>query len=93
MFTGGLVDEVKGLLKSGVNEDSPPFRALGYKHVFKHLKETLSLEETVRLTKRDTRHYAKRQMTWFRKMEGIQWFNPEDFDSLKDHIKKTLDSC
>ena len=92
MFKGGLVDEVKNLLEKGVNEESPPFRALGYKHVFKHLKNDLTLEEAVRLTKRDTRHYAKRQMTWFRKMDGIQWFNPENFDSLKDHIRKTLDS-
>ena len=92
MFKGGLVDEVKSLLKKGVNEESPPFRALGYKHVFKHLKKNLTLEEAVALTKRDTRHYAKRQMTWFRKMEGIQWFNPEEFDSLKAYIKEELDS-
>jgi len=92
MFAGGLVEEVKSLLKNGVNEESPPFRALGYKHVFKHLKENLPLEDAIRLMKRDTRHYAKRQMTWFRKMEGIQWFNPEDFDSIKEYIKKSLDS-
>jgi len=93
MFKGGLVDEVKSLLEKGVNEESPPFRALGYKHVFQHLKKNLTLEEAISLTKRDTRHYAKRQMTWFRKMEGIQWFNPEDFNSLKEHIKKSMDSC
>lgn len=92
MFAGGLVHEVKSLLEKGVNEESPPFRALGYKFVLKHLKKELSLEEAILLTKRDTRHYAKRQMTWFRKMEGIQWFHPEEFDSLKKHMKEFLDS-
>ncbi len=92
MFARGLVNEVKGLLEKGVNEESPPFRALGYKHVLKHLRKELDLEEAMTLTKRDTRHYAKRQMTWFRKMEGIQWFNPEEFDSIKKHVKKFLDS-
>ena len=91
MFAGGLVNEVKSLLEKGVNEESPPFRALGYKYVLKHLKNEITLEEAVMLTKRDTRHYAKRQMTWFRKMEGIQWFHPEEFDSLKTQIKEFLD--
>ena len=91
MFAGGLVREVKSLLEKGVNEESPPFRALGYKYVLKHLKNEITLEEAVMLTKRDTRHYAKRQMTWFRKMEGIQWFHPEEFDSLKTQIKEFLD--
>jgi len=91
MFAGGLINEVKSLLEKGVNEESPPFRALGYKYVLKHLKNELTLEEAIRLTKRDTRHYAKRQMTWFRKMEGIQWFHPVEFDSLKTQIKEFLD--
>jgi len=91
IFTGGLVNEVKNLLDNGVKKESPPFRALGYKHVLKHLKRELTLEEAVILTKRDTRHYAKRQMTWFRKMEGIEWFNPEEFDSLEERTKEFLD--
>ena len=92
MFTGeGLVNEVKTLLDNGARAESPPFKALGYKHVLKHLKGELTLEETVALTKRDTRHYAKRQMTWFRKMEGIEWFNPEEFDSLVERTKEFLE--
>ncbi len=91
MFKGGLVNEVKGLLENGVKAESPPFRALGYKHVLKHLRRELTLEEAVILTKRDTRHYAKRQMTWFRKMEGIEWFNPEEFESIQERTKEFLD--
>lgn len=90
MFVQGIVEEVEALLKSGVDETSPPFRALGYRHVLSYLKKELSLEETIDLTKRDTRHYAKRQMTWFRKMGGIHWFSPHDFSSLTDTIKGFL---
>ena len=90
MFAQGIVEEIEALLKSGVDETSPPFRALGYKHVLSYLKKELSLEETIDLTKRDTRHYAKRQMTWFRKMGGIYWFSPHDFSSLADTIKGFL---
>jgi len=74
MFEKGIVRETKELLESGVDAGAPPFRALGYKHVLDFLQHRTSLEEAVRLTKSDTRHYAKRQMTWFRKMEGIIWF-------------------
>lgn len=91
MFARGLVREVSQILDTGVGENSPPFRALGYKHVLKHLKSHLTLDEAAILTKRDTRHYAKRQMTWFRKMEGIEWFNPKDFNSLEKRIKVFLD--
>ena len=90
MFTEGIVNEVTALLESGVEETSPPFRALGYKHVLSHLKGELSLEEAIDLTKKDTRHYAKRQMTWFRKMEGIQWVSAHDFSSITDIIKGFL---
>jgi tRNA dimethylallyltransferase len=90
MFKSGIINEVEDLLKNGVKEDSPPFRALGYKYVLKYLKKEMTLEEALRFTKRDTRHYAKRQMTWFRKMEGIQWFSPYDFPSLAAYVKKNL---
>jgi tRNA dimethylallyltransferase len=90
MFTEGIVMEVTAHLESGVDETSPPFRALGYKHVLGHLKGELSLEEAIDLTKKDTRHYAKRQMTWFRKMERIQWFSPHDFSSISETIKGFL---
>jgi tRNA dimethylallyltransferase len=91
MFKRGIINEVEGLLKNGVNENSPPFRALGYKYVLKFLNKEMPLQEAIRLTKRDTRHYAKRQLTWFRKMEGIQWFSPYDFPSLATYVEKNLE--
>ncbi len=90
MFKSGIINEVEDLLKDGVQEDSPPFRALGYKYVLKYLKKEMTPEEALELTKRDTRHYAKRQLTWFRKMEGIEWFSPFDFSSLAAFVEKHL---
>jgi len=90
MFERGIVAEVKTLLEQGIDETSPPFRALGYKYVLQFLKKEMTLEETILLTKRNTRHYAKRQMTWFRKMKGIQWFSPTEFSSIAGYIQKNL---
>ncbi|MFB0564784.1 MAG: tRNA (adenosine(37)-N6)-dimethylallyltransferase MiaA [Candidatus Aminicenantaceae bacterium] len=90
MFKRGIINEVEALLEKGANENSPPFRALGYKYVLKFLKNEMSLEEAISLTKRDTRRYAKRQFVWFKKMKGIQWFSPYDFSSLANYVKKNL---
>lgn len=90
MFSQGIVAEVKQLLNQGVESTSPPFRALGYRHVLKLLGKELSQEEAIDLTKRDTRRYSKRQMTWFRKMTGIQWFSPEDFDQIRLFLENNL---
>ncbi len=91
MFKNGIIKEVEDLLKDGVKEDSPPFRALGYKYVLQYMKKEMTLEEALELTKRDTRRYAKRQLTWFRKMEGIEWFSPFDFPSLAGYVEKNLE--
>ena len=90
MFERGIVKEVQSLLAEGVELDAPPFRALGYSQVLRHLKGDISLEEAIDLTKIETRHYAKRQMTWFRKMPGIQWFEADDFLSVCDFVKTHL---
>jgi tRNA dimethylallyltransferase len=90
MFEKGIVREVQNLLQEGVSEKSPPFRALGYKYVLKFLKKEISMEDAIILTKRDTRHYAKRQMTWFRKIEGIKWFSPYEFPSILEYVQKSF---
>jgi tRNA dimethylallyltransferase len=91
MFERGITREVEELLQQGVNKDSPPFRALGYKYVLRLLKKEIPREEAITLTKRDTRHYAKRQMTWFRKMDGIKWFSPSEFPSILAYVKDNLE--
>jgi tRNA dimethylallyltransferase len=90
MFAGGLVEEVDRLLRQGVREDSPPFRALGYRWVLKFLRNEVSLEEAKTRTKLNTRQYAKRQMTWFQKMEGVVWFSPDDNAALENHLAKNI---
>ena len=90
MFARGIVEEARGLLEEGANPDSPPFRALGYRQVLNHLRGDISLEEAIELTKKETRHYSKRQMTWFRKMTGIHWFTPDDFLSIVMYMKTNL---
>jgi tRNA dimethylallyltransferase len=90
MFERGLVGEVRNLLERGVPESAPPFRALGYRHVLKHIRGGMGLEEAVSLTKADTRQYAKRQMTWFRKMDGVAWFSPDDRSGLEEYVQNHL---
>jgi tRNA dimethylallyltransferase len=82
MFERGLVAEAESLLRAGVPPDAPAFRGLGYRQVLMLLRNEISPEETRDLVKRETRRYAKRQLTWFRKMPGIRWFSPLDFEPV-----------
>jgi tRNA dimethylallyltransferase len=88
MFERGILAEVQRLLAAGVEESAPPFRALGYKHILAHLKGMISLDETGRLTKQDTRHYAKRQISWFRKMAGVSWFPADAHAGLAKFLEE-----
>jgi tRNA dimethylallyltransferase len=91
MFASGIVEETKRLLNSGIPDDAPPFRALGYNQVLSCLRGEIGREEAMELTKRETRRYAKRQMTWFKKMDGIQWFSPGEFEEIKDAVSGFLE--
>jgi tRNA dimethylallyltransferase len=73
MIGDGLVGEVEKLLAR--SPDRTPLQAIGYKEIASHLRGDISLEEAVRLVKRNTRRYAKRQYTWFRREEGIRWLD------------------
>jgi tRNA dimethylallyltransferase len=90
MFARGLVEETRNLIDQNIASDAPPFRALGYRQVVRFLEGRISLEEAIEQTKTETRHYAKRQMTWFRKMEGIRWFSPEKTDEITDFIQENM---
>ena len=74
-FAAGLVDEVRGLLAAGRPAAANAFKALGYREVAAHLRGERTLEDTVALTRRNTRRYAKRQLTWFRAEPGVTWFS------------------
>ena len=73
MFRRGLLDEVRGLLASGLTGQEKPFESLGYKQALAHLKGTLTLAEAVASTQLQTRQYAKRQRTWFRRDAAMHW--------------------
>lgn len=77
MIADGLVEEVKGLLDKGYNLDLKALQSVGYRHVGLFLSGSKNLEDAVYLMKRDTRHLAKRQLTWFRSDKEIRWFHPE----------------
>jgi tRNA dimethylallyltransferase len=75
MFESGLMDEVRGLIESGLSGDEKPFEALGYKQALAHVRGQMSLEQAIESTEIETRQYAKRQLTWFRGDSRIAWFN------------------
>jgi tRNA dimethylallyltransferase len=86
MMAAGLLKEVSALLAAGFARDLKPMRSIGYKEAAAHLYGELSGEEAVSLIKRDTRHYAKRQMTWFRADPDILWFEyPDKFGIMLQH--------
>jgi tRNA dimethylallyltransferase len=83
MLADGLLDEVKNLLARGYSPDLKSMRSIGYKEAVSFLSGRYSLEEAIRLIKRDTRHYAKRQLTWFNTDNEIIWLEyPQNFDSI-----------
>ena len=73
-FANGLVEEVRGLLASGVPADSNALGAHGYRRVVEFLRGQRDLQSAIEQTKLDVRHYAKRQLTWFRHEPGVEWF-------------------
>ncbi len=77
MVATGLVEEVRGLMERGYNLDLKPMQSVGYRHMGLYLTGAMTLEEALSLMQRDTRHLAKRQLTWFRADNGIRWFHPE----------------
>jgi tRNA dimethylallyltransferase len=79
----GLIEETNQLLAQGYRRDSAAMKGLGYRQVGEHLAGEYDATEMVRRFKRDTRHYSKRQMTWFRKEPGIQWLTIEESESVQ----------
>jgi tRNA dimethylallyltransferase len=73
MFASGLIEEVRTLLAGGCAGDEKPFESLGYKQALAHLRGKLSLDEAIESTTVETRQYAKRQRTWFRREPRIHW--------------------
>lgn len=75
MFAAGLVQEIETLLEQGCTGDEKPFESLGYRQALAFIRGETTLERAVYLTQLETRHYAKRQWTWFRRDPEIQWLS------------------
>ena len=82
MLENGLLEEAKDFY--GLNRDNTACQAIGYKELAPYFKGEKTLEECVEKLKLETRHYAKRQLTWFRKNENIVWIYPDDYESAED---------
>jgi tRNA dimethylallyltransferase len=92
MVESDLVGETERILAMGYHEILKPLQTLGYRHVIRYLKGGMALEEALRSMQRDTRHYARRQMTWFRGEAGIEWFHPTETDAVRARIAEFLRS-
>lgn len=79
MLEEGLIDEVKGLKERGFTKDMVSMQGLGYKEILDYLDGNLTLEEAVYILKRDTRHFAKRQLTWFRREPEVSWIHKYEY--------------
>lgn len=90
MISNGLVDEVKALQKENVSKNSVSMQGLGYKEMIAYLQGECTLEEAVYVLKRDTRHFAKRQLTWFKREEDVIWLNRPDFGQSDDKILEEM---
>lgn len=84
MMAAGWLNEVASLLETGLSPDLKPMQGLGYRRLTAHLRGELSLDEAVEKTKTDTRRFAKRQMTWFRKEDTLRWVQPNLDDLVRE---------
>ena len=92
MMQQGLLEEVTRLKDMGIARDSTAMQGIGYKQIYGFLEGEYDLEEAVRLIKRDTRHFAKRQLTWFRREKEVLWVDTDRFanrEEMWDYMQET----
>jgi tRNA dimethylallyltransferase len=87
MIASGLIEEVKRLMSMGYSESLKPMQSMSYRNVVDYIEGRCDMAEAVRLIKRDTRRYAKRQLTWFQKDADVRWFTPFEIDAISREIE------
>jgi tRNA dimethylallyltransferase len=90
MIEEGLVEETKALIAKGYKENLKPMRALGYKEMVEYISGRLSLDDATELLKKNTRNYAKRQITWFKNVDEIIRVSAENIEAINEHIRGHL---
>jgi tRNA dimethylallyltransferase len=91
MFEMGFVEEVRSLIERGVPTSAKPMGAIGYRHIAENAETGSTWSETIGMIQRDTRRYAKRQMTWFRKLPGTIWFDGfGDNPDIKEEVHRRI---
>ena len=90
MMEEGLVEEVQRLKAMGCSRELVSMQGLGYKEILAYLDGELPLDEAVRILKRDTRHFAKRQITWFKRERDVIWMNKEEYDYEEARILEAM---
>jgi tRNA dimethylallyltransferase len=90
MVADGLVEEGGQLLEMGYDEKTPPLQAMTYRNVLSYIRGNQGREDMVRLIKRETRHYARRQLTWFRRDPDIKWFAPQDENMISRAVESRV---
>ena len=88
MFAQGLVDETRRLLDRGLEQNKTAMQAIGYRQVVEHLRGVRPLAETTELVKIKTRQFAKRQMTWFRKLSDVNWIELARTDEINAIVSR-----
>lgn len=86
----GLLEEVKGLLGMGLSEDDISMKGIGYKELIYHLHGKYDLDTAVKKIQQNTRNYAKRQLTWFRRYDKIKWFELSMYESSEKALKDMI---
>ena len=90
MLEDGLLEEVLSLKNKGYTKDMVSMQGLGYKEILDYLNGEISLEEAIYILKRDTRHFAKRQLTWFRRERDVIWIDKNKYDHDEDKILEVM---
>ena len=91
MLENGLLEEVKSLRQKGLRKDMVSMQGIGYKEIFGYLEGDYSYEEAVSILKRDTRHFAKRQLTWFRREQEVIWLDKSTIGREEDKLLRVIE--
>jgi tRNA dimethylallyltransferase len=87
MVRQGLLQETEALMERGYSSELKPLKAIGYRHMLRCLEGSSTMEEALVEFKRDTRNYAKRQITWFRADPDVVWLSPEDTEGIVRRVR------